>query len=223
MKPFNRIAIIGITLCAPIQLSAQDTIFTKSKEPLLVRVLEISKVEVRYKNFYNPDGIIYKIDNSTIVKIVYENGKVESRFQLAQKTEANPTNSLIEQRFVIEGNDIALNNKDISYKMAFNIMLKRDPQINSDGLNERLLSAESKKNAQLGFIIVSPLCFIGGTYFGYKTAKNYYYGKQSIANGKAIFLTGLGLAVVTAATSLIFKSLKNKQIRKAALLYNQEL
>ena len=223
MRAFNWIAIFSIVLCVSNQLSAQDTIFTKSQEPFLVRVLEISKSEVSYKNFYNPDGIIYKIDNSTIVKIVYENGKEESRFQLAQKTEANPTNSLIEQRFVIEDNSIALNNKDISYKMAFKIMLKRDPQLNSDGLNERLLSAESKKNVQVGFIIISPICFIGGTYFGYKTAKNYYYGKQSIANGKAIFLTGLGLAVVTAATSLIFKSLKNKQIRKAALLYNQEL
>ncbi len=222
MKAYNYI-IISIALCVSIQLKAQDTIFSKSINPLLVRVLEISKSEVSYKVFYNPDGIIYKIDNSKIIKIVYENGIEESRFQLAQKTNAYASDALSEQRFVFEDNYLALNNKYISYKAAFKLMLKRDPQLNSDGLNERLLKAESKKNAQLGFMIVSPLCFIGGTYFGYKTAKNYYYGKQSIANGKAIFLTGLGLAVFSVATSLIFKSLKNKQIRKAAVLYNQEL
>jgi hypothetical protein len=206
-----------------IQVAAQDTIFTKTQEPLLVRVLEISKIEVSYKNFYNPDGVIYKIGNSQILKIVYENGKEESRFQLAQKTDANPIVTLNNQQFVIEGHHISINNKDISCKETFKIMLKRDAHLNSDELNNCLLNAESKKNGQLGFIIVSPLCFVGGVYFGYKHAKNYYYGKQSITEGKEIFLTGAALAVITATTALIYKSLKNKQIRKAAFLYNQEL
>ena len=206
-----------------LQVAAQDTIFTKTQEPLLVRVLEISKIEVSYKNFYNPDGIIYKIGNSEIVKIIYENGKEESRFQLTQKTDANPVVTLNSQQFVIEGHHISINNTDISYREAFKIMLKRDAHLNSDALNDCLLNAEGKKNGQLGFIIVSPLCFIGGVYFGYKHAKNYYYGKQSITEGKEIFLTGAALAVITATTALIYKSLKNKQIRKAALLYNQEL
>lgn len=212
-----------IFLVCSVQVFSQDTIFTKTKNPLLVRVLEISKIEVSYKNFYNPDGIIYKIGNSQIVKIIYENGKEESQFQIIQKTDANPLGTFNSQQFVLENNHIALNNKDISHKVAFKIMLKRDPQRNSDLLNDCLLSAESKKNAQLGFMITSPICFIGGVYFGYKQAKNYYYGKQSIEQGKAIFLTGAGLAVLTVATALIYKSLKNKQIRKAALLYNQEL
>ena len=210
-------------LVCSLQIVAQDTIFTKTQDPLLVRVLEISKIEVSYKNFYNPDGIIYKIGNSQIVKIVYENGKEESRFQLTQKTDANPIVTRNNQQFVIEDYHISLNNKDISYLEAFKIMLKRDAQINSDALNDCLLNAESKKNGQLGFIIVSPLCFVGGVYFGYRHAKNYYYGQRSITEGKDIFLTGAALAVITATTALIYKSFKNKQIRRAALLYNQEL
>jgi hypothetical protein len=142
-----------------LQVAAQDTIFTKTQDPLLVRVLEISKIEVSYKNFYNPDGVIYKIGNAQIVKIVYENGKQESRFQLTQKTDANPVVTLNSQQFMIEGHHISMNNKDLSYKEAFKMMLKRDAHLNSDALNDCLLNAESKKNGQLGFIIVSPICF----------------------------------------------------------------
>lgn len=128
-----------------IQLAAQDTIFTKTQESLLVRVLEISKIEVSYKNFYNPDGVIYKIGNSQIVKIIYENGKEESRFQLTQKTDANPVVTLNSQQFVIEGHHISMNSIDISYKEAFKMMLKRDAHLNSDALNDCLLNAEGKK------------------------------------------------------------------------------
>ncbi len=52
-----------------ISAFAQDTIFTNTSQTLLVRVLEITKTEVTYKNFYNPDGIIRSISNEQIAKL----------------------------------------------------------------------------------------------------------------------------------------------------------
>lgn len=198
-------------------VKSQDTIFIKSAEPLLVRVLEISKSEVSYKNFFNPDGVIHKINNQQIIRIVYENGKEESLFELSQKTDAKSTQPFY-NKFIIESKHLSYNNQDITHSEAFKLMLKRDPKINSDELNTILLNAEGKKNGQIGFIITGPICFLGGAYL----ARRNYYGPSDKLRAQAFILSGLSLFVVSEATALIFKSLKNKQIRKAALLYNME-
>ena len=199
------------------KLVAQDTIFAKSLEPLLVRVLEISGNEVSYKNYYNPDGVIRKLPNEQIVKIVYENGKTESRFQLKQKTTGSiPTSEM----FIIDGKHIALNNADISHKEAFKIMLKKDPQTNSEELNGALINAESKRNGQIAFNIIAPAAFIGGIYF----ARQHRYNIPSEKlKAKAYFISGISICILSVITAQIYKSVKNKNIRKAALLYNTDI
>ncbi len=214
-----RILFLIVTVLVCFTAEAQDTIFTKSTEPLLVRVLEISKTEVSYKFYFNPDGVIHKIANSQIEKIVYENGKIESRFQLIQKTEGNVTSKFKPGMFIIEDNHISIDNRDITHKEAFKIMLKRDPQVNTDELNMLLLNAEGKRNAQIGFTIAGPVCLVGGLYMGRRN----YYGPADKPKLKAFVLTGLSLFVVSEITALIYKSVKNKQIRKAALLYDKEV
>ena len=196
---------------------AQDTIFTKTSETLLVRVLEISKEQVAYKNFYNPDGIIRKLNNEQILKIVYENGKTETLFQLKNKTSASPLQPSI---FVIEGKHIALNNIDISHKNAFKIMLKNQPQTNSEELNGALVDAESKKNGQVACIVLSPTFAIGGIYFA---RQHRYNDPTERMKAKVYFISGLSACLVAVITSQIYKSIKNKHIRKAALLYNDEI
>ena len=196
----------------------QDTIFTKSSQSLLVKVLEISKTEVSYKVFYNPDGVIYKIANEQISRIVYENGIEESKFQITQKTTAVPKNYNPEA-FVIEGKHLSYHNNDISHNNAFKMMLKRDVQQNSDDLNEALLNAESKKNGQIAFNILAPLCGVGGLYL---VRKN-YYGPHDAPKAKAFILSGIGLCVTSIVIAQIYKSAKNKHIRKAAALYNNEI
>ncbi len=197
---------------------SQDTIFVKNRESLLVRVLEISKTEVSYKIFYNPDGIIYKLKNEDIQRIIYENGKEESRFQIAQKTNANPQ-AVTPPLFIIEENHISYNNADILHKDALKIMMKRNPQSNSDELNEALLKVEGKKNGQIAFTILAPVCVVGGLYFARRT----YYGPADQFKAKAIILSGVGLGITSFITAQIYKSVKNKHIRKAALLYNKEI
>ena len=196
---------------------AQDTIFTALPETLLVRVLEISKSEVTYKNFYNPDGIIRKLNNEQIIRIVYENGKEESRFQLKQKTtgSASPLNL-----FIVEDKHIALNNIDISHKAAFKMMMKRDPQMNSEDLNGALIDAESKRNGQIAFNILSPTFAIAGAYLA---LQHRYNDPKEKLKAKTYFLSGISVCIVSIVTAQIYKSLKNRQIRKAALLYNNDM
>jgi hypothetical protein len=198
-------------------LFSQDTIFTNVPETLLVRVLEISSTDVTYKNFYNPDGIIRKLNNEQIAKIVYENGKEESRFQLKQKTTgAKPFSEL----FVVEGKHIALNNIDITHKAAYKIMMKKDPQTNSDELNEALIMADSKRNGQIAFNIIAPTTAIAGIYFA---RQHRYNDPKERLKAKTYFISGLSACVVSIITAQIYKSIKNKYIRKSALLYNTNI
>lgn len=198
-------------------IKAQDTIFTNVPETLLVRVLEISSTETSYKMFYNPDGIIRKLNNDQIVKIVYENGKEESRFQLKQKTMgAKPFSEL----FVVEGKHIALNNIDITHKAAYKIMMKKDPQTNSDELNEALVNADSKRNGQIAFNIIAPTSVIAGIYLA---RQHRYNDPTERLKAKTYFISGLSACVISVVAAQVYKSIKNKHIRKAALLYNTDV
>ena len=196
---------------------AQDTIFTNTSQTLLVRVLEISKTEVTYKNFYNPDGIIRNISNEQVARIIYENGKEESRFQLKQKT-SGATSPL--NLFVVEGKHIAINNTDISHKAAYKMMMKRDVQLNSEELNGALVDVESKRNGQIAFNIIAPVTAIGGVYFA---RRHRYNDPREKMIAKTYFISGLSACVISIVTAQIYKSLKNKHIRKAALLYNNDI
>ena len=196
---------------------AQDTIFTNEPQTLLVRVLEISKTEVSYKNFYNPDGIIRTIANERIARIIYESGKEESRFQLKQKTSGSASPLSM---FVVEDKHIAINNADISHKAAYKIMMKRDTQLNSEELNGALVDADSKRNGQIAFNIIAPVSAVGGVYF----ARQHRYNTPREKNiAKTFLISGFSACIISVITAQINKSLKNKHIRKAALLYNETL
>lgn len=200
-----------------ISAFAQDTIFTNTSQTLLVRVLEITKTEVTYKNFYNPDGIIRSLSNEQIAKIIYENGTEESKFQLKQKT-SGATSPL--NLFVLEGKHIAINNKDISHKAAYKIMMKRDIQLNSEELNGALVDADSKRNGQIAFNIIAPVSAVGGVYFARQHRYNDPRQKMIL---RTFLISGFSVCVVSIVTAQIYKSIKNKHIRKAALLYNTDI
>jgi hypothetical protein len=206
-------------LFLPILCHAQDTIFRKSNTPLIVRVLEISKDEVSYRQFFNPNNVVYKIASSNVLKIVYENGKEESRFQISQKTAAVVTNDLASEKFVVEDKHISYHNADITHKEAFKIMMKRDAKQNPDELNDALITAEGKKNGQIAFNIAAPVCAVGGLYLA---RRNYYTPKDAV-KAKAFIISGLGLCVTSIVIGQIYKAQKNKAIRKAALAYNSDL
>lgn len=213
----NRFCASIFFLLSILWVKAQDTIFIRSSQPLLVRVLEISPKEVTYKNFFNPDGVLRIVKNEQIEKIVYENGKTESRFQIKEKTVGAVKQS---ELFVVEGKHIALNNKDITHKEALKIMLKKDPETNSEELNGALVDADSKRNGQIAFNILAPAGFIGGIYFARQHRYNIPAEKLK---AKTFFISGLSVCILSIITAQIYKSVKNQHIRRAALLYNADI
>lgn len=212
------LVIFFIQLCFK-SLFSQDTIFTTTPSTLLVKVVEISKTEVSYKNFYNPDGVIYKINNELVEKIIYENGKIESRFQLSQKTTATNSNVINPNAFVIEGKHLVYKNNDITHKAAYQMMMKRDPKQNSDELNEQLLNAESKRSGQIVFTLLGPFFGVGSLYVGRRN----YYGPHDLPKFRAFLISGVALCITSETVAIIYHAIKNKHIRKAALLYNNEI
>ncbi len=80
-------------------LLAQDTLYHASKGVLIVKILEITDTEVKYNAASNPDGPVYVIGKKDALKIVYENGTVES-FQKPPKSKSLPKQKLKHQNFV---------------------------------------------------------------------------------------------------------------------------
>lgn len=73
----KRIAIIAVLLIsyAATQLNAQDTIIFNSDQKTVAIIKEITDLEIRYKNFSNPDGPVYTTNKSGVYKIIYQNGE----------------------------------------------------------------------------------------------------------------------------------------------------
>ena len=56
---------------------AQDIIYKKDNTKVEAKIMEINQKEVKYKMFANPDGPLYIMYKSDVVKIAYPNGQVE--------------------------------------------------------------------------------------------------------------------------------------------------
>src|SRR4051812_26823855 len=55
-------------------MTQQDTIYTKAKEKLIGKVIEIGINEIKYKDGTNPDGPMIVLRKSDVMKIKYPNG-----------------------------------------------------------------------------------------------------------------------------------------------------
>jgi hypothetical protein len=56
---------------------SQDVIYKRDNTRIEAKVLEVNQTEIRYKMFANPDGPLYVIYKSEVVKIQYPNGQVD--------------------------------------------------------------------------------------------------------------------------------------------------
>ena len=98
--------------------------------------------------------------------------------------------------------------------------MKRDVQLNSEELNGALVDADSKRNGQIAFNIIAPVSAVGGVYFARQHRYNDPRQKMIL---RTFLISGFSVCVVSIVTAQIYKSIKNKHIRKAALLYNTDI
>ena len=57
---------------------AQDKIYKKGGEVLEVKITEIGVDEIKYKLFNDKDGPSYTVEKDRILRIVYQNGRIET-------------------------------------------------------------------------------------------------------------------------------------------------
>ncbi len=77
MKQFSKVVtLVVIALLSCVSLHAQDVIHRKNGKTIETKIIEISDVEVKYRLFTQPDGVIFVMDASLIKKIVMANGAV---------------------------------------------------------------------------------------------------------------------------------------------------
>ena len=65
-----------IILLVSILMQAQDIVITKDAKKLNVKILEVSKSEIKYKEIDNLEGPTFILETSEIVSIIYSNGNV---------------------------------------------------------------------------------------------------------------------------------------------------
>lgn len=92
--------------------SAQDTIFFKSKQKLIVIVKEVSPTEVQYKKLEMPDGPMYIVAKKDIEKIIYKNGFADVFKQAAEESKDS------ESFVVYKSTEDNLNYEKITYNDA---------------------------------------------------------------------------------------------------------
>ncbi len=72
------IILIVVVVFVTLKTNAQDTIYLKSKSPvIIVKILEVNLTNLKYKKYSNIEGPTYTIEKNKIEKVVYQNGEVE--------------------------------------------------------------------------------------------------------------------------------------------------
>lgn len=60
--------------------NAQDKIYKKGGEIVEVRIIEVGTDEIKYRVFNDQSGPMYSLDKDRIIKVIYENGRVETYY-----------------------------------------------------------------------------------------------------------------------------------------------
>lgn len=74
----KNLCFILIAVCFGTTVLAQDKLYKKGGEIIEVKVIEVGTDEVKYRVFSNQTGPIYSLDKDRIIKIIYQNGQVET-------------------------------------------------------------------------------------------------------------------------------------------------
>ena len=107
------ILLFILFICSSNIIKAQDTLYMRTSESILVKVIEVGTTEVKYKKLDNLNGPIFSILKSDLLIIKYENG-IKDDFSSIKKIEEKVVG--FENLFIQGQNDAILNYQ--GYKTA---------------------------------------------------------------------------------------------------------
>lgn len=70
--------LLLIIVCMALTASAQDKIYKKGGEIIEAKVTEVGSDEIKYRVFNDQSGPMYTLDKDRIIKVVYQNGRIET-------------------------------------------------------------------------------------------------------------------------------------------------
>lgn len=107
----KKIVSLLFAACVAVGAFAQDLIITRDGQRLEAKVLEVSSVEVKYKEFNNQDGATFILRADEINTVVFENGSVkvfnapsqaQSQNQTLSQANDNQPAAAVEEPTVVE-------------------------------------------------------------------------------------------------------------------------
>jgi hypothetical protein len=113
------------------RLHAQDTLVLRSDEHLLVKILEITPTEVKYKRTNNPDGPLYSNFKWEVRYITYSNG-TQDHFKETKPAPITQTGTPENKIITIKGQLYSYNEQTIREGKMLNIVrTTRDLKLNA--------------------------------------------------------------------------------------------
>ena len=201
----NLIALVCLLFINTIVI-AQDIIITKDAKQIKAKISEISKSEVRYKEFDNLDGPTFIIETVEINSILYSNGKVllyneslptptaaEPTVQLDQASrtsssasssaETTKTNDYDVTILTLDGQTIHaklinMNNAGVTYELNGQNKTLFAEQLNKVALSNGQIKTYSKSNSESKQNTQNSIQYVR------RSGNTYYYNNQAFRGSK---------------------------------------
>ena len=148
----RKVVAIAICLAVSATMFAQDIIILKDGTYIQASVMEIGRVDIKFKKFDNLNGPTYLLAQSEISAIQYANGNTEV---FPESVKPMPTNRQQETTYYQQfstNNNIGNNQQRFSQttQNLSSAELMKQMHINSPDLYNRYKSANSLKNVGIG-------------------------------------------------------------------------
>lgn len=156
--------------------SQSDTLFTKKKQKILCKIVEITETDLKYKRSELPDGPVYVISKDAVYKYVLSNGYTEIVLPDELSIE-NEHGSIIKNRSAIKISPFSpVNNQiTVAYEKVIRVGMNLDFELgysNSNINSNQELSGWSMGNAfNYGFYVKPGVKFFLGQDYSVKGLK----------------------------------------------------
>jgi len=122
------ILILALMSVGFLTTQAQDVIILKTGEKLEVKIIEVNDVEIKYREYRDPDGIIFTMSRGKIREVRYEMGRREKEegpgFDPAFYVDDRLNNIKINFLAIGNGHTILAYERGLSPRSGFEVQLK---------------------------------------------------------------------------------------------------
>lgn len=174
MKKF--ILLFSLMLAGFISVSQSDTLYTAKKAKIPCKIYEINEYEIKYRRAEAPDGPIYVIDKSTVIKYTLSTGFTEILIQDELSLEGEHKEILGNRQVIkIHPFSFAFNHFSMSYEKVIKVGMNLDVEA---GYINSAMSTNKGVNGGGG---ISQSTFYSGAYV--KPGLKFFLGQDFSVRG----------------------------------------